>query len=134
MVPKRKGDFTDFYALAALFDAGYIETDSEFDNGGVKGRGMFGASAKDNARTLYQISVPPGHTYMVNDCPRESWHDIDVSVFLTGLGILKLEQILADDLAERVRNTNYRISLLTAVLAAMVSAYFTAYFTAYLSK
>ena len=127
-VPRTRGDYLDFYPVAALLHAGYISTDSTFDSGDKKVEGKLGLNTKDTAVFLCQLMLKPGESFQIDDCPRESAHDFPLKVFITSDGYLRLDE-LAERKAERVRKRiDYLAALAVAIVAALVSSYLTHHF------
>lgn len=133
VIPRPKGNHFDFYPLAILLHAGYIQTDSSSERTWGRDKttefGKLGFDTKDTAITLRQISLPKGEKFTFNNVARESWCDLEINVFLTANGAIKLEEINDKMLAKQEKFRDYRVSLLIAVLAALVSSAATFYFT-----
>jgi hypothetical protein len=133
VVPRPKGNHLDFYPLAILLHAGYLQTDTTTERnwGHVRTTeiGKLGFDTKESAQTLFQISLPKGESFVVNKVPRESWCDAEIVIFLTANGAIKLEEIQDNIASKKEKFMDYRVSLLIAVLAALISSTATFYFS-----
>lgn len=123
-VKRARNDYTDFYGLAALFHAGWIEVDTTEE--GTSPRNWLGSDIQETAQDLCQISLPAGQKFQINGCDRVSWHDFPVTAFLSASGYRKLEEIdlMADDM--RRRRKELLLTAAVAVAAALIGAYATA--------
>lgn len=89
-VQRKRGDYLDFYPVAALLHAGYITTDSETStHRGKTIEGKLGANLQDTAIFLCQLVLPPGGSFQINNCPRDSAYNFPVKVFVTADGLRK---------------------------------------------
>lgn len=133
VVPRIKGTYLDFYPLAILLHAGYLQTDTTTERmwGHVRSteNEKLGFDTKETAQTLFQIALPKGESFIVNKVVRESWCDAEIVIFLTANGAMKLEEIQDKRASKKEKFTDYRVSLLIAVLAALVSSAATFYFS-----
>ena len=128
LVARTKNDHTDFYGLAALLHAGYMATDSSTEERGRTERGAFGFDTQDTSVSLCQLALEPGQSFTFNDCPRESWHDFPVKIFITSDGLLKLEELDQRAESRRQKRLDYWFAIGIAILAALASGYFTSLF------
>ena len=93
-VRRDRGDYTDFYPLAGLMHAGFVACDTSFEaTGQPKLPNSLGPTTLDAAVAFCQMSLPAGESFTIEGCPRESWHDFAVRIFLTGPGYLKLDAL-----------------------------------------
>jgi beta-glucosidase/6-phospho-beta-glucosidase/beta-galactosidase len=129
MVDRKRNDYTDFYGLAAMLQAGYMATDSSTELDGRKEHGVLGLDMQETAVSLCQISMAPGTSFTFNDCPRESWHDFPVKIFITSNGLLKLEELDQREESRKQRRFDYIFAVVIAILAALASGYFTSIFS-----
>lgn len=90
-VPRIRGDYVDFYPVAALLHAGYVSTDSTTESGKKKVEGQLGLNTKDTAVSLCQLTLKPGDSFQIDGCPRDSTHDFPLNVFITAEGYLRLD-------------------------------------------
>jgi hypothetical protein len=124
-VPRKRGDYLDFYPAAVLLHAGYVSTDSTTESGGERVKGKLGLNTYDTAVFLCQLMLKPGESFKINDCPRDSAHNFPLKVFITSEGFLRLDE-LAERRAERVqKRVDYGIALSVAIVAALLSSYLT---------
>src|SRR5690348_15573776 len=79
LVDRKNNDYTDFYGLAAMLQAGYLAIDATTELGGRKEYGTFGFDTQDIAVSLCQLALDRGESFTFNDCPRDSWHDFGVT-------------------------------------------------------
>ena len=129
LVARQKNDYTDFYGLAAMLQAGYISTDSSAEQSGRKEHGSFGFDTQDIAVSLCQFTLPAGQSFTFNDCARDSWHDFPVKIFITSNGLLKLEELDQRVETRRQRRFDYWFAVAIAILAVIASGYFTSVFS-----
>ena len=123
-----RGNYLDFYPVAALLHAGYVSTDSALDSGEKSVEGKLGLNTKDTAVFLCQLMLKPGASFEVDDCPRDSACDFPLKVFITSEGYLRLDE-LAERKAERFRKRiDYCVALAVAIVAALLSSSLTHYF------
>ena len=127
-VARNKGDYTDFYGLAAMLHAGYLATDSTTESSGEKRRGTLGLDAQSTAVSLCQLALPKGESFTFNDCPRDSWHDFALNFFITSQGILKLEELDERADSKRQKRFDYFFAVFIAILAAVAGGLATSYF------
>jgi len=115
LVPADKNTHLDFYPLAVLLHAGYLQTDTTTSLGSLDEknfpdkRGRLGFDTRETALLLFDVS-------------KDSKWATEVRVFLTASGNLKLEEIQERQAAIQAKQTDYRMSLLIAVLAALISS------------
>lgn len=128
-IARPKGNYTDFYGLAAMLHAGYISTDSVTEEGGEKSRGTLGLDAQSTAVFLCQLALPKEEIFTFNDCLRESTHDFPVKFFITFNGLLKIEELDARIESNRQKRLDYFFTALIAIVAAVISGLAASYFT-----
>jgi hypothetical protein len=128
-VKRTRKDYTDFYGVAAMLHAGYLATDSSSEEGGKTIRGTFGFDTQDTSVSLCQLAMAPGESFTFNDCPRDSWHDFPVKIFITSDGLLKLEELDQRAETNRQKRFDYFFAVVIAILAALAGGYFTSYFS-----
>lgn len=128
-IARVRHDYTDFYGLAAMLHGGYISTDSTTNSGGEKKRGTLGLDTQSTAVSLCQLALPQGQSFTFNNCPRDSWHNFPVKIFITGQGLLKLEELDERAEAKRQKRFDYFFAVFIAILAAVAGGFFTSYFT-----
>lgn len=121
-VPRKRGDYLDFYAVAGLLHAGYISSDSTVDSGGERKRGTLGLDTLNTSVFLCQLMLPQGESFQFNDCPHDSAHNFPVRIFITADGYLKLEEISEREANRRQKRVDYLISFLVAIVAAVLTA------------
>lgn len=122
-VPRPRGDYKDFYPLAALLHAGYIATDSSVERTGLpKLHNTLGYTTQDAAAHLCQFTVPKGQSFFVDTTEYGSWHDFPVLFFLTGPGYLKLEELEEQEDALARGRRDHLIALGIAIVAAVFSS------------
>jgi hypothetical protein len=115
LVPANTKTHLDFYPLAVLLHAGYLQSDTTTSSGALDEknfpdkRGRLGFDTRETALLLFDVS-------------KDSKWATEVRVFLTASGNLKLEEIQERQAALRAKQTDYRMSLLIAVLAALISS------------
>ena len=129
LVERKRNDYTDFYGLAAMLQAGYMATDSNTESRDRTEHGAFGLDMQDTAVSLCQLSMSPGESFTFDDCQMESWHDFPVKIFITSDGLLKLEELDQRVESRRQRRFDYLFAVAIAILAALASGYFTSVFT-----
>ena len=127
-VPRRSNDYLDFYPAAALLHAGYVSTDSTTETGGTKVRGTLGLTMQDTAVFLCQLILPPGESFQINNCPRDSAYNFPVKMFMTADGYLRLDELERRRTERRRKRNDYIVSLTVAVLVALISSYLAHYF------
>ena len=128
-VTRVRGDYTDFYGAAAMLHSGYICTDSTADSRGENIRGILGADTQSTAVCLCQLALPSGGSFTFNECPRDSWHDFPLKIFITGEGLLKLEELDEKAETKTKRRFDYFFAVFIAILAAVLGGLATSYFT-----
>ena len=128
-VKRVRNDYTDFYGVAAMLHAGYLATDSSSEQRGEKIRGTLGFDAQDTCVSLCQIALPRGESFTFNDCPRDSWQDFPVKIFITSNGLLKLEELDQRAASDRQKRIDYIFAIAIAILAAIAGGFFTSYFS-----
>lgn len=129
LVPRIRGDYMDFYPVAALMQAGYINSDSTHDRGGEKVRGKFGLSTKHSAEFMCQLVLPPGEVLTIEGFPpRESAHDFPVNLFITSEGYLRLDELRERRLDRRTKRIDYLMAFMVAIVVALISSYVAHYF------
>lgn len=129
LVDRAKNDYTDFYGLAAMLHAGYMATDASTEQRDRTEHGALGFDTQGIAVSLCQLALPAGQSFVFNDCPRESWHNFPVTIFITSKGLLKLEELDQKAEARRQKRFDYWFAVAIAILAAVASGYFTSVFT-----
>lgn len=127
-VPRTRGDYLDFYPVAALLHAGYISSDSTFERGERKVEGKLGLNTKDTAVFLCQLSLNLGESFEIDGCPRESAHDLPLKVFMTSDGYLRLDELRQRRTERLKKRIDYMVSLSIAVVAALLSSFMAHYF------
>lgn len=128
-VKRVRNDYTDFYGVSAMLHAGYISTDSSTESGGKAVKGTFGFDTQDTSVSLCQLTMAPGESFTFNDCPRDSWHDFPIKIFITSSGLLKLEELDQRADANRQKRFDYLFAFVIAILAAVAGGFFTSYFS-----
>lgn len=129
LVARVQSDYTDFYGLAAMLQAGYMATDSSSEVRGRTERGALGLDTQRTAVSLCQLALAPGEAFTFNDCARESWHDFPVKIFITSNGLLKLEELDQRAESRRQKRRDYWFAVAIAILAAVAGGYFTSVFS-----
>ena len=129
LVDRVRHDYTDFYGLAAMLQAGYIATDASTEQQGRTEHGALGFDTQGIAVSLCQLALPAGESFRFNDCPRESWHNFPVKAFITSKGLLKLEELDQLATARRQKRFDYWFAVGIAILAAVATGYFTRLFS-----
>lgn len=127
-IDRRKGDYTDFYGLAAMLHAGYISSSSVSEVGGGKSRGTLGFDTQNTAVFLCQLALPKGESFTFNECPRDSAHDLPLQFFITFSGLLKIEELDAHLEIKRQKRRDYFVTALIAIVAAVVGGLASSYF------
>lgn len=128
-VHRQRGDYLDFYPAAALLHAGYITTDSVTSTGrGTEIEGKLGGNLQDTAVFLCQLVLPPGESFQINNCPRDSAHNFPIKVLMTAEGYLRLDELEQRRVERKRKRTDYIVSLTVAVLVALLSSYLAHYF------
>jgi hypothetical protein len=127
-VPRPRGDYVDFYSVAALLHANYIRSNSTLDHSGEKFQGQFGVNMRDTSVVLCQLMLPPGESFEINKCPRESWHDSDITLFITSEGYLRLDELQKRRQEKRQTRNGYWVAVGVAILAAVLSTSLSHYF------
>lgn len=130
LVARVRHDYTDFYGLAAMLQAGYIATDTSTERQGRTEHGALGFDTQGIAVSLCQLSLSPGESFTFNDCPRESWHRFPVKTFITSKGLLKLEELEQRAEARKQKRFDYWFAVGIAILAAAATGLFTRLFAA----
>jgi hypothetical protein len=126
---RKNNDYTDFYGLAAMLHSGYISTDCKTESGGEETHGTLGKDMQETAVSLCQFALPLGETFTFNECPRKSWQDFPVKVFITGTGLLKIEELNQRTEAKRQKRFDYVVTILIAIFAAIIGGLATNYLT-----
>jgi hypothetical protein len=127
-VERKRGDYLDFYPVAALLHGGYITTDSETTTGTKIAGAKLGVNMQDTAVVLCQLILPPGESFQINKCPRDSWHNFPVKMFMTADGYLRLDELEQRRIERKRKRNDYIVSLAVAVLVALLSSYLAHYF------
>jgi hypothetical protein len=127
-VPRVRGDYFDFYPVAALLHAGYISTDSTSETSGKIVEGTLGRHAHETAVMLCQLALPSGKSFEIDKCPRDSWHDFPLRMFMTSEGYLRLDELEQRRIERKRKRTDYFVSLGVAILAAVLSSSLAHYF------
>lgn len=128
-VARKSNDYIDFYGLAAMLHSGYISTDSTIESGSEKRRGTLGLDMQSTAVFLCQLALPQGESFTFNECPRDSCHDLPLKVFITGAGLLKLEELDQRSETKHQKRFDYFFAVFIAILAAVAGGFATSYFT-----
>jgi len=115
-------DHRDYYGVAALLHAGYLETDSISRRPEHAPNQKFGFDTQDIAVSLCQLMLPEGMTYNFNGDIRESWHNFPVRIFITSNGLQKLEEIEKNNKSRRQKRHDYAWAFLIAIVAAVAGA------------
>lgn len=127
-VPRIRGDYLDFYPIAALLHANYINTDSTVESAGKVVDGQLGVTMKKTAVFLCQLMLPVGESFYIDGCARESACNFPLNVFITSEGYFRLEELEQRNI-ERVRQREaYIISLGIGVFLAILSSFLAHYF------
>jgi hypothetical protein len=128
-VERSRNDYADFYMAANLMHAGYFDLDAGTDDPG----NSFGANTRETAIQFCQLMLPEGGSFKIYGCSRESWSRMEVTVFSTAKGFLKLQQLREQERHERREDRKtrqgYWVAVLVAVLAATLSGWASSYFT-----
>jgi hypothetical protein len=128
-VKRNRGDYLDFYPIAALLHAGYITTDSVTSTGrGQEVVGKLGGNLQDTAVFLCQLMLPPDESFQINGCLRDSAHNFPVQMFMTAEGYLRLDELEKRRIERKRKRIDYIVSLAIAVLVALLSSYLAHYF------
>ena len=127
-VPRTRGDYLDFYPIAALLHAKYISTDSTTESAGKKVEGQLGVTMKKTAVFLCQLTLPSGKSFQIDGCVRESACDFPVNVFITSEGYLRLDELEQRKVERNRKRVDYAVSLVIAVSVAILSSYLAHYF------
>lgn len=115
LVPAETETHLDFYPVAVLIHAGYLQTDTTTSSGSLDEknfpdkRGRLGFDTRETALLLFDVSKD------------SEWANV-ARIFLTADGNLKLEEIQEREAARLEKRMDYRVSLLIAVLAALISS------------
>jgi hypothetical protein len=133
-VARNRNDYTDFYGLAAMLHSGYISTDSTTEFGGEKRHGTLGLDMQSTAVSLCQLVLPRGESFTFNKCPQDSWHDFPLKVFITGAGLLKLEELDQRAETKRQKRFDYFFAVFIAILAAVSGGLATSYLTPHIQN
>lgn len=128
-VARPRNDYTDFYGVAAMLHGGYISTDTTHRFDGETVRGALGVDTKSTSITLCQIALEPGQSFIENELPRESWHEFPAKIFITALGLLKLEEIHERNSTRTQKRFDYVFAIFIAILAAAAGGIATSYFS-----
>jgi hypothetical protein len=128
-VKRLRNDYTDFYGVAAMLHGDYMSTDTTTDSAGEKTRGTLGINTLDSAVALCQITLEPGESFMLNDCPRDSWYDFTAKIFITSQGFLKLEELDDKNSSKVQKRLDYVFAIFIAILAAIAGGIATSYFS-----
>ncbi|KGM53574.1 hypothetical protein N800_03890 [Lysobacter daejeonensis GH1-9] len=114
-VTRKSGTYADFYGLAAMIQSGFIATNTE--------PGMpFGRTTRESAALLYQLGLKPGESFLYGEVPWEAWGAGPVTFFITGAGVLKVEELDSKRSAKRQKRMDYFVSAIVAILAAALSS------------
>jgi len=128
-IRRTRGDYLDFYPVAALLHAGYITTDSETNtHDGKTIKGKLGEDLQNTAVFLCQLVLPPGESFQFNNCGRESAYSFPVKIFMTADGYLRLDELEQRRVERKRKRNDYIVSLTVAVLVALLSSYLAHYF------
>ena len=91
--PRPRGDYIDFYPVAALMHAGYIASNSPNNRGGETIKGKLGFNTKDTSVFMCQLLLNTGESFEIDGCPRKSADDFPVKLFITAEGYLRLDEL-----------------------------------------
>lgn len=128
-VPRKRGDYLDFYPVASLLHAAYITTDSTTNTGrGHTIDGKLGENTHATAVLLCQLMLPPDDTITIDGVTRTSAHDFPISIFMTAEGYLRLDELEQRRADRKRKRIDYMVSLGVAVLVALLSSYLAHYF------
>ena len=122
MVPRTRGDYLDFYPVAALLHAKYISTNSTNDEG------KLAPTMQKLAVVLCQLMLPIGESFQIDGCARESWCNFAVNVFITSEGYLRLDELEQRKLERNRKRMDYVVSLVIAIFIAILSSNLANYF------
>lgn len=112
-MPPSKGEPKDFYPLALLNHAGFIEFSvTQTGSEGLNREGCVGRTAYYGAGLLAAWCLKDEHA---------DWRT-HVQVSLTAKGLLKLEELANREEARQVKRTDYFITATVAISAAMLAA------------
>jgi hypothetical protein len=114
-VVRSRNNYTDFYGIAAMIHSGYIAADTADG-------APFGGDVQETATMLCQLSLAKGESFTFNGCARDSWWDFPVTFFITGPGVLKIEQLDERRASKLQKRKDYIVSALVAILAAVLSS------------
>ncbi len=128
IVPRRTNDYRDFFVAANLMHAGFFD----FDAGSEEHTNSLGITSQETAIIFAQIMLPKGESFEINECPRDSWHDLPVKAFSTAKGFLKLEEIIEAEKREsrdrNIKRKDYFMSILTGIIVAILASWLFHYF------
>src|ERR1041384_4650564 len=92
-VARKRGDYLDFYPVAALLHAGYVTTETITEIGRTVAGAKLGVTLQDTALILCQLMLPLGESFQFNKVPRHSMHDFPVTIIMTAEGYLRLDEL-----------------------------------------
>lgn len=128
-VSRNTGTYIDFFPVAALLHADYIFTDSpETERGGKKIVGKLGFNTQETAIFLCQLMLPPGESFKINNCDRNSAHNFPLKIFITAEGYLRLDELEQRKTERKQKRIDYIVTFFVAVSVALLSSYLTHYF------
>ncbi|QCW24443.1 hypothetical protein FE772_00910 [Lysobacter enzymogenes] len=114
LVPRKTGSYTDFYGVAAMIQSGYIAANTAPGT-------TFGHTTRQSAALLCQLSLKEGQSFQYGEVLWRPWDAGPVVFFITGAGLLKLEELDAKKNAARQKRLDYGVSAFVALLAAALS-------------
>lgn len=112
-----------------MLHSGYIFTDCRTESGGEEAGGLLGIDMQETAVSLCQFTLPLGETFTFNECPRKSWQDLPVIVFITGTGLLKIEELELRTETKRQKRFDYVVTIHIAIFATIFGRLATNYLT-----
>jgi hypothetical protein len=121
-VPRPRGDYVDFYPIAALVHAGYICSDSVTESHGQTITGKIGVNTHETAVMLCQLALPAGQSFEIDGSPRESWHGFPMRLFMTAEGYLRLDELEKRRKERNRKRIDYFVSFVAAVIVALLSS------------
>lgn len=123
-VPRKSTTLADFYGLAALIESGFIAANT------AQG-GPFGTSTWQRAALLCQLNLKPGETLRYGEATWDAWDGGPIKFFITGAGVLKLEELHARKAAAKQKRWDYAVSAGVAIMAAVATTTLAHFYTEY---
>ena len=127
-VHRSRGDYLDFYPVAALLHGNYIATDSSGERSGQQFQDKLGLNTQETAVFLCQLMLPQGESFQFNNCGRESAAKFPLKMFMTADGYLRLDELDQRRIERNRKRIDYFVSFTVAVIVALLSSYLTHYF------